>query len=289
MFPLLDFVYENCLFRQFKVNDLLFIEYKCVAEESVCKIWSQHNYFVYVLTGKKIWQTPQAVYELTEGQGIFVKRGANVVHQFFDKDFCALIILVPDDFLRDVVSGSMLSGQHGDNAPPSDSVIRLVMSPVLSAYFQSVFVYFNEDRDPPTALLDMKFRELIIDLLSSPENDVLGAYLRSLCKESRTSLNEIMESNFMYNMKLGEFARLCGRSLTGFKREFQELYKMPPGRWLMQKRLFYARHLLLTTDKNVNEIAYSSGFENPSHFIRTFRQTYDLTPLQYRKRAPATV
>jgi len=126
-----------------------------------------------------------------------------------------------------------------------------------------------------------------MNLLSSPENEAIGGYLRSLCKTSRTSLNEIMESNFMYNMKLGEFARLCGRSLTGFKREFQELYKMPPGRWLTQKRLYYARHLLLTTDKNVNEIAYASGFENPSHFIRTFRQAYDLTPLQYRKRTPA--
>src|SRR5690606_20187639 len=162
MFPLLDFVYENCLFRQFKVNDLLFIEYKCVAEESVCKIWSQHNYFVYVLTGKKIWQTPRASYELTAGQGIFVKRGANVVHQFFDNDFCALIIFVPDDFLRDVVSGCMVSPSHGDDTPPTDSVVRLAINPVLSAYFQSVFVYFQEDCDPPVPLLEMKFRELVM-------------------------------------------------------------------------------------------------------------------------------
>src|SRR5688572_13898390 len=103
MVSLIDFVYDNCLFRQFKVNDLLFVEYKCVVNDAKLKIWSRHNYFIHVLSGKKVWKTLQAKYEVFSGQTIFVKKGANIVHQFFDNNFCSLIIFVPDQFIRDVV------------------------------------------------------------------------------------------------------------------------------------------------------------------------------------------
>lgn len=94
-----------------------------------------------------------------------------------------------------------------------------------------------------------------------------------------------MEDNFAYNLTLEEFARLCGRSLTTFKRDFAEAYHTSPGKWLIQKRLKYSKYLLETTDKNVTELAFECGFENTSHFIKVFRQTFGLTPLQYKKSA----
>ncbi len=290
MFQLLDFVYENCLFRQFKINDLLFLEYKCVAEESFMKIWSQHNYFVFVISGKKIWQTITSKYMVTKGQAIFVKRGANVVHQFFDKNFCSLIIFVPDNFIREVIQCHYAPMSEINRMDKNtDSVIRIHLDHVLSAYFHSVFAYFEHSQDPPKDLLELKFKELILDLISSPENGSLAMYFKSLCNTSKSSIREIMESNFAYNMKLNEFARLSGRSLTSFKRDFKEMYKISPGKWLARKKIEYARHLLETTDKNVNELTSDCGFENPSHFIKNFREAYSMTPLQFKKSMLKTV
>ncbi len=282
---LLDFVHNNSLFKQFKVDDLLLVEYKCVVDETKLKIWSEHNYFIYVVSGKKIWHTIHSKYEVFSGQAIFVKKGANIVHQFFDKNFCSLIIFMPDNFISDVIKNCDTPLSFlGKRRKPSDSIIPLQPNPILNLYFQSVFAFFKNEASPPPSLLKLKFKELILTIISSGGNDLLSAYLLSLCEENKTSIREIMERNFIYNMKLEEFARLSGRSLTSFKRDFIATFKTTPGKWLAQKKLEHARHLLETTDKNVNELTFESGFENSSHFIRKFRQVYQTTPLKYRKK-----
>jgi transcriptional regulator GlxA family with amidase domain len=92
-----------------------------------------------------------------------------------------------------------------------------------------------------------------------------------------------MEANYTFNLTLSEFARICQRSLSAFKREFTETYHISPGKWILEKRLAHARYLLKTSLKNVNEIATESGFDSPTHFSRTFKEKYGLPPLQYRK------
>ena len=283
MFRLFDIVYENCLFRQIKVNELLFVEYKCLNDEQKLKVWSEQNFFIYILGGKKIWQTLQANYEATGGQAVFVKKGANIVHQFYDKDFCALMIFVPDQFIVDTIRQSNLPSLAQGDAASTDSVIPLEPNGVLTAYFQSVFSYFGLEQKPPAALMELKFRELIFNIFSSGKNELLAGYLRSLCQQNKTCVKEIMERNFIYNARLEEFARLAGRSLASFKRDFQAIYKTTPGRWLVHKKLEYAKQLLTLTDKNINELSYDAGFESPSHFIRLFRQYYKTTPLQFKK------
>ena len=98
MFDLLKFVSGNHIFKQFKVNDLLFLEYKCVADQAAVKVWSDYNYFLYVVRGKKIWQSAREKYCVRAGEAIFVKKGANIIHQFFEEGFCSLMIFIPDSF-----------------------------------------------------------------------------------------------------------------------------------------------------------------------------------------------
>jgi AraC-like DNA-binding protein len=42
-------------------------------------------------------------------------------------------------------------------------------------------------------------------------------------------------------------------------------------------------HLLANTEKTVNEVAFASGFENASHFSRSFKERYQVTPSAIRK------
>ena len=128
------------------------------------------------------------------------------------------------------------------------------------------------------------FGKLNAEKDNAVQNRLLAGYFLSLCQENKTCMREVMERNFIYNMKLEQFAQLSGRSLPSFKRDFISMFKTTPGKWLARKKLEYARHLLETTDKNVNELTFESGFENPSHFIRTFKQAFRMTPLQYKKK-----
>ena len=60
---------------------------------------------------------------------------------------------------------------------------------------------------------------------------------------------------------------------------------MTPAKWLAGKRLELARNLLLNSDMNVNEVSFESGFKNPAHFNKVFREKYSLPPHQFRSRS----
>ena len=156
------------LFRKFAVTDLLFTEYKCLEEASFFKIWSHTNYFVYVLQGKKEWQTLQNNYLIHEGEAIFVRKGANIIHKFFEQDFCALLIFVPDHFIRNVVLN--LKERPAKNGLPDDSVIPIRFNNSIEAYFDSLFSYFYQEQSPPKKLLEIKFKELIMNLTCHSDN-----------------------------------------------------------------------------------------------------------------------
>lgn len=98
------------------------------------------------------------------------------------------------------------------------------------------------------------------------------------------TIQRVMEENYCLNLPLEDFARLCARSLSAFKRDFAKIYNTTPGKWLIEKRLDHALHLLTNTDKTVSEAAFDSGFENASHFSRVFRQRFGGSPMSIRRR-----
>lgn len=101
---------------------------------------------------------------------------------------------------------------------------------------------------------------------------------------NKTGLNleKIMSENYLYNLKVEEFAKLCGRSLSAFKRDFRKVFKTTPSKWIKNKRLEYAKTLLIESNLNINEICYDSGFVNASHFIKSFKEQYKISPHQFR-------
>lgn len=53
--------------------------------------------------------------------------------------------------------------------------------------------------------------------------------------------------------------------------------------YLNYVRIYYSEKLLLTTNKNISEISYESGFSDPKFYYRYFKKWYGYTPLQHRK------
>ena len=92
-----------------------------------------------------------------------------------------------------------------------------------------------------------------------------------------------MEDNFCFNLALDKYAALCNRSLSTFKRDFEKIYNSKPGKWLLEKRLNHAMQLLRNQHKTINEVAFECGFESVSHFSRSFKARFDLTPSSFGK------
>jgi len=275
---ILDFIRKSDLYKKFQIDDLLFVEFKCPYDDSASGIWWHNNFFAHILAGETLLKTPQREYFLKPGDSVFARKGSVLSMSQTQEDFCELMVFVPDDFIKAVVHKYKLSLSKKTDTNKPDTVIPLLTDKVLLAYFQSLLSYFSLPDPPAETLLKLKFEELIVHIVSSKKHAPLQCYFHELCASSRPSIKEIMEYNFSSNLSLNEFARLCARSLSSFKREFVELYHTTPGKWLMEKRLEYSKYLLETTDLDIEEVCFESGFENRSHFIKVFRNKYGLTP-----------
>jgi AraC-like DNA-binding protein len=88
---------------------------------------------------------------------------------------------------------------------------------------------------------------------------------------------ELMDSDPAANHSLSQLASQVAMSPFLFARVFRELIGMPPHKYLVRLRLETAR-TLLQSGMSVTDACYASGFNNLSHFIRTFRRYVGCVP-----------
>lgn len=271
-------------YRQFNVGETLITEYNCPIESKFEDAWSHYNYIVFVKEGRKIWHTAHGSYDLRKGSCVLVRKGACIVEQFFDVAFCVVIFFLPDEFICDVLKTKTTPiCKPGKKFEP---IISIDNNAAVQAFFNSMMPHFDAYREPDQSLLELKFRELILTIADNPKNPELLSYFCSLLHEPQAvSLQRVMEDNYCFNLKLDEFAKLSNRSLSAFKRDFQKMFNTTPGKWLLEKRLNHAMHLLTNLGKTVAEASFESGFENPSHFSRVFRQRFGFSPASVKQQS----
>lgn len=235
--------------------------------------------------GRKIWHTPQASYDLQPGTCVFVRRGAAIIEQFVEAEFCFYLFFVSDEFICEVLKtkSTAITASEKKYHP----VISIESSEAVHSFFKSMLPYFNATHTPDQSLLELKFRELVLTLADNKENKELLSYFCNLLQAPQSvSLQTVMEDNFCFNLKLEDFARLSYRSLSTFKRDFVTVYNSSPAKWLLEKRLYHAKHLLTVAGKTVSDAAFESGFESSSHFSRAFSKQFGSPPSSMKKATP---
>lgn len=156
--------------------------------------------------------------------------------------------------------------------------ILLEPNPLLNGYFLSIISYVEQLKNVSEKLTSLKVNEAIELILHLHPN--LQSFLFNFGDPHRLDLEEFMLKNFHYNASIEHFAKLSGRSLTGFKRDFSAVFKTSPGAWLKNKRLNEALYLIKQKSRKPQDIYIDLGFENLSHFYTSFKQKYGKTPAQ---------
>lgn len=284
MIDLYKIVRDDLSYKKFVINNLVCVEYTCPVDVEHVGIYTEYDYLIYILSGKKRWTTTQGSWDMTAGETLYVKKGAAIVTQDFEETFCMLGFFLPDDLIRAALADLIHEAPGIENKLNHQyTASKLEYKNYLSDFIQSVLPFFMEDREPPEAILQLKLKELIIQILYHSEDADLKSYLKSVVANPLPSLTHIMETNYCFNLKLEEFARLSHRSLSKFKIDFSNHYKTTPGRWLLNKRLNQAANLLVNSSDNITQVAFSCGFEDVSHFSRVFKEKYRVSPSAYAR------
>lgn len=269
---------ERPVFRKLRFGNVLAVEYKCFESSTISKIWSHHNYMVHITEGKKIWKTKNGEFLLSKGDTAFISKGCNFKKQLFEGDFTAIFLFIPDKEILSVKRNSNIREIPNFKQNGNDVVIPLDHDLMLDSFFLSLSRIFRQIDIPPIELLDSKLSDLIIHIWSTPMHTKLAKQFELICHSRGERTKQIMEANFTYPLLVEEFASICNRSVSSFNRDFHSLYKSPPGRWLMHKRLEHSKKLLLDSKKGINDVAQESGFEKASIYINAYKKKYKTSP-----------
>lgn len=275
---------DQKVFRHFTVKNQLYVFYNCPQKEKVMQLYSAYNQFVFSLGGRRNFYKGNQKWELTEDTAFLLKRTA--FHQELHnktEGWKVLALYVKDDYFKNVLEEFRSHLSWEDLPPHKDDMLLFVhLNERIKNCYLSMLPYFDEDKDYPEEIIEMKFKELLYNIFKHPDNKHILSYVNAISTGYITPIWEVMESNFMFNLKLEEFAEISNRSLSAFKREFQDHYDTSPGKWLSKKRLERAIIYLKTTDNPVSSIAFDCGFNNASHFSRVFKDRFGVTPSEYK-------
>lgn len=189
--------------------------------------------------------------------------------------FESQLFAINDELLKD-----FLTSQHITVAASTEE-LGVQVSPMnerLVAYCWSLSPYFNDPSQACPGLLRLKVMELLYNVMDCSKN--IFRQMLQLRHPVKTDIHRVVEDNYTSPISLAELAYLSGRSLSSFKREFQNIYGESPARWIRERRLSKAHQILQSSSLSVADVAYSLGFENPTHFSRIFKQQYGFAPSQ---------
>lgn len=97
-------------------------------------------------------------------------------------------------------------------------------------------------------------------------------------------VKNLLDENFATpTFQIERFCHDVGMSHAHLLRLFKEAYGVTLIQYITQKRVELACELLRTTDLSVSSVAYSCGFSDENHFMKTFKRLTGLSALRYRR------
>ncbi|MEM1338643.1 MAG: AraC family transcriptional regulator [Bacteroidota bacterium] len=235
---------------------------------------------IYILSGKIIISALGQEVELTKGEAVLIKKGqlfeftkiGGTAIGFYE----SLLFFIKPKFIKEFIQ--WYDFQDATRIPDDASMLKLEKSPILDGFMISLLPYFNAVDTNTEEVLRLKTFELLLHL--TKKNSKALNFLLQLQENGKMDLVQTMDTFYLKNLSLAEFASLSGRSLAAFKRDFGAIFDETPAKWLKRRRLEYANTLLRKTNKTPSMVYLEAGFEDYAHFSRSFKAHFGISPSQ---------
>lgn len=257
--------------------------YRCITEKGmICHDMVEEHKVVYIMSGRLTLQMGHRKVTLKNGEAVFVPRN-HLVKELKQtgingEPFKGLFLHLHSETLRKLASQIDIPKIKTGTRQMKAVAIALPEHPFLKGLFFSLEQYFSSGWNLPKELIDTKTHETILILLKlKPE---LGCILFDFRNQWKPDLKDFMEKNYLCDLSIEQFASFTGRSLSTFKRDFQDLFGKTPHRWIMENRLNLAYSLLTQKEVSFSEVYLKAGFKSPTHFATAFKRQFGENPIK---------
>jgi len=255
---------------------VIFYSYLSSERKEKSCIWNHHT-LVMQVSGQMVVETSEQNISISAGEVLLIHKnqlGTLTKTPEPGGYYETIVISLQENLMRKIALEEKIEA----NTKYTESSNRILPdNEFLKGYFQSIVPYARSSGAEMTDEMGLlKVKEGIkLMLLAVPE---LRNFLFDFSEPYKIDLERFMLSNYQFNVPVEKFAQLTGRSLSGFKRDFQKTFGMPPRKWLQDKRLNEARHLMETKKMKPSSIYLDLGFENLSHFSYAFKKKFGKAP-----------
>jgi AraC family transcriptional regulator, exoenzyme S synthesis regulatory protein ExsA len=295
-------------FQSLKIQDMTFVAYRNQDPPLKNEVFFEEHAVIFVLEGEKKFVSPTQTIHVRKGHIVFIRRGYYLMQETIDSNYRSLVFFFNEKLLKEFVGLHLAppAPRGGANSSQTLIVREEIFEPALESktpeasvaplgaggaellvfeiteslnkFTESIFPYFHHETPYLNHFLRLKLQELLLHILEIDVSGQFKSILFSLYKGEKVDLEYLMNSYYLKPLSLEELSRLSGRSLSAFKRDFQEQFNTSPALWIKNKRLEYAGLQLGKTDKNVSEISMEIGYESVSHFIKAYKEKFGQTP-----------
>ena len=274
MFPLAEYVYT--------ANP---------GEQAIDCHWHEEAEFVYVLKGQTLFQIGTRYFPVKAGEAVFVHSGdIHAGHPYGDSgcEFFAVVFhmdwlqsmahdRVQNDYLSPLLAGKrslpqLYDGKELWSASILDNLnaIRRVLESKLPGYELAVKARIY----------------LILAEIAGSQRWVQRRRGKEVERNQTEALKKVLsyiEANYRDKIYIKQLAEMTHMSESQFCRFFKRLVRKTPVEYMNGYRIRRAAALLREGDRKMLDIAMEVGFDNPSYFIKRFREELRCTPAEYRK------
>ena len=134
-----------------------------------------------------------------------------------DKVYKSISVIMTDAALQKYAADNSI---HENKKYTGEKLLLLKADAFVKTYFQSLLPYVEQFEKTSKKLAAIKTNEAIELLLHLKPS--LKSFLFDFSEPHKIDLEKFMLQNFHYNVPIEHFAKLTGRSLAAFKRDFDQ-------------------------------------------------------------------
>lgn len=248
-------------------------------------LWHEFAEIIYVIEGYVDQKINGIAYKMEKGDMAFIN-GMDFHSLYFYPGVSSklLVIQIPPSFLslfyRGAISFRITSNYFKYSA---EDTVSTEINECMGLMIEELM----EKKDAYTYYMTSYLYKLlgIISRNSEVKSRDADEFIhQKLLLEKMAPALEYIHKNFKNQISVKEISSHLGMCGQYFCKCFKKATKYTFTNYLNEIRILHAQDMLLTTDMNITEIAFSSGFSSTSYFNRTFKRISGINPLQFRRK-----
>lgn len=128
--------------------------------------------------------------------------------------------------------------------------------------------------------LEAKMTELFLLQLQQNSNlaPVNAIGIKSADKDKIYDAKQLIEQHLDEFITIAQLSKQVGINQRKLMQGFKALFGCTVYQYIIELKMQTAKDLLLNKNRNVNEVAYYIGYQNPQHFISAFKKKFGTSP-----------